>query len=535
MSGSSEKNDSLEIQTDVAAPPQNLYVAVFVLTLATFMQVLDSSIVNVSLPKISGDLSVSPSEAFWAIASYLIATAAILPITGFLATYFGRKNYYLASAFLFTVASVMCGLAADFNQLILFRILQGVCGAGLAPSEQAIIADIAPPEKLGRAFSIYATAVAIGPVLGPTVGGYITDNFGWRWIFFINLPVGILSVLLTWLFVSETKRAEEAREKFRKSGKKIDWLGIALFIGGIAAFELLLENGPKEGWFESDFVLLLAAAAFFALLIGVTWEFYQKHPAVDVTMFKNGGFTGAIVLIFITSLVLTGSGYMLPFLTQNLLGYTATDAGTISIPGTILQMIGIQVVGILSDKVEIRKIIFWGLVASAVAVWHLGSFNLNVGYYDLAFARALQLLSLSFLAVTVNTAAYRGLPPEKNNSASALLNLARNMGSSMGVALTSTVIAIQTQVHINNLGNHASIFNQNFVERINNLGQYFTQQGLSAAQADGLAYGVVWKQLVKQASMNAILDLVGLYLIFFLLVLPLVFLIKKKPPAAKET
>lgn len=530
-SDSSTQND---LNEDQNAPAINPYFSIFILTLATFMQVLDSSIVNVSLPKIAGDLSVSPDEAFWAIGSYLIATAAILPITGWLATYFGRKNYYLACAFLFTVSSVMCGLAADFNQLIIFRILQGVCGAGLAPSEQAIIADITPPERLGRAFSIYGTAIAIGPVLGPTVGGFITDNFGWRWIFFINLPVGILSLLLTWLFVYETKRAAEAREKFRKAGKRIDWLGIGLFIAGIASFELLLEKGPKESWFESDFILLLAITAFFALLIGITWELYQKQPAVDVSMFANRGFTGATVLIFVVSFVLTGSGYMMPFLTQNLLGYTATDAGMISIPGTILQMIGIQLVGFLSDKIEIRKIIFWGLVASAFAVWHLGSFNLNVGFYDLAFARAMQLFSLSFLAVTVNTAAYRGLPPEKNNSASALLNLARNMGSSMGIALTSTVIAVQTQVHINNLGNHTSVFNQNFVETTKNLAQYFQQHGLNALEAAGAAQSVIWKQLVKQASMNAILDTIGLYLILYIMVLPLVFLLRKKPPAEER-
>lgn len=523
-----------DLNEDQLAPPINPYFSIFILTLATFMQVLDSSIVNVSLPKIAGDLSVSPDEAFWAIGSYLIATAAILPISGWLATYFGRKNYYMACALMFTVASVMCGFAADFNQLIVFRILQGICGAGLAPSEQAIIADITPPDRLGRAFSIYGTALAVGPVLGPTVGGFITDNFGWRWIFFINLPVGVMSLLLTWLFVYETKRAAEAREKFRLAGKKIDWLGIGLFITGIAAFELLLEKGPKESWFESDFILLLTITAFFALLVGITWELYQKQPAVDVSMFANRGFTGAIILIFTVSFVLTGSSYMMPFMTQNLLGYTATQAGTISIPGTILQMVGIQIVGFLSDKIEIRRIIFFGLLASMAAVWNLGSFNLNVGYYDLALARAFQLFSLSFLAVTVNTAAYHDVPPEKNNSASALLNLARNMGSSMGVALTSTVIAVQTQIHINNLGNHASVFNQNFVERIAGLGRYFQQQGLNATQADGLAYGTIWKQLVKQASMNAILDAIGLYLVLYILVLPLVFLLKKKPSAAKE-
>jgi MFS transporter, DHA2 family, multidrug resistance protein len=513
-------------------PAINPYFSIFILTLATFMQVVDSSIVNVSLTKIAGDLSVSPDEAFWAIGSYLIATAAILPISGWLATFFGRKNYYLACALLFTVSSVLCGLAANFEQLIVFRILQGACGAGLAPSEQAIIADITPPEKLGRAFSIYAGAIAIGPVLGPTLGGFITDTFGWRWIFFINLPVGIVSVLLTWLFVHETKRAAEARANFRKSGKRIDWLGILLFITGIAALELLLEKGPKEGWFESDFIVVLALAAFFALLIGITWEWYHKQPAVDVSMFKNRSFAGATVLIFVVGFVLTGSSFLTPYMAQTLLGYTAMDAGMISLPGTLVQLLGIQLVGYLSDKIEIRKIIFFGLIFSTLAVWNLASFNLNVDFYTLAFARAMQLFGLSFLAVTINTAAYIGLPPEKNNSASALLNLSRNMGASFGVALTSTVIALQTPVHINNFGYYTNEFNQNYVARVNYLTEYFQQQGIGALQAAGMAQSMIWQEVVRQASMKAILDAIGVYFILFILVLPLVFLLKRKPKTA---
>lgn len=525
-----KKNSAnLSIAAATEKPPVNPYFSIFILTLATFMATLDTTIINVALPKMAGDLSVTPSELIWVIGAYLVATAAILPVSGWLATYFGRKRYYMISVAAFTISSVLCGLATNLESLVFFRVLQGLSGGGLATSEQAIIADIMPAEKLGRAFSIYALGIAAAPVFGPTLGGFITDTFSWHWVFFINLPVGIISLILSWLFVYESEGSKRARAEFFKTGKTIDWLGIGLFVGGIAALVIVLERGPREGWFDSEFILLMTLAAFFALLIGIGWEYYQDKPAVDIMMFKNRSFAGACTLIFALGFVMTGSSFLVPYTAQTLLGYTAMDAGMISLPGTILQVIGIQIASLLMDKIDVRKIIFFGLVASTLAVWNLTTFNLNVDFYTLAAARAVQLFSLSFLAVTINTAAYYGLPKEKNNSASALLNLSLTLGSSVGIALTSTVIVSQTQVHINNFSYHTNNFNPSFVEAVRQLTQNFGQHGLNAAQAIGAAYGVIWQDVLAQASMKAILDAINIYLVLFICVLPLVLLLKRKP------
>lgn len=525
------KPDAPDNQANAAQsePPQNYYFSIFVLTLATFMASLNSSVANVALPKMAGDLSVTPSETVWVIGSYLVATAAILPISGWLSTYLGRKNYYMLSVLIFTISSVCCGFTNNLETLIFFRVIQGLSGGGLASSEQAIIADITPKDKLGRAFSIYAFGIAAAPVLGPTFGGFITDALSWHWVFYLNLPVGIISLVLTGIYVTESKKAEEERQKFFREGRTIDWQGIILFVAGIACLELFLERGPKEGWLESNTVALLAFTAFTALVIGTVWELYQEKPAVDVLMFKNRGFAGACVLIFTVSFVISGSSFLIPYMTQTLLGYTAMSAGMISLPGMILQMAGINFVGYLSDKFDVRKIIMFGLVMSALAMWNYTTFNLDVDFYTLTIARALQIASLTFLAVTINTAAYYDITPEKNNSASALLNLARTMGASFGVALTSTIIALQTQVHTANLSSHASTFNPNFTQMIKELTRAFQDNGMSAANAAGAAYGAVWENIVRQASMKAILDALDLYFILYLCLIPLVFLLKRKP------
>ena len=314
----------------------------------------------------------------------------------------------------------------------------------------------------------------------------------------------------------------------RKSGKSVDFVGIFLFVTGIAALVFLLDEGPKQGWLESNLILITLAYTVFSLLVGITWEFYQKNPAVDISMFKNWGFTSSCILILIVSFVVSGIGFIVPFFTQTLLGYTAMDAGMIGLPGTLCQMVVIQIIGYASDKMDIRKIIFVGLCLMTVSVWNFSSFNLHTGYYDLVLARVFFAVSLSFLAATVNTVAYYGVPPEKNNSASALLNLVRNMGASFGVSLTSTIIATQSQVHISNLSAHANNFNPNFTEAINNLVQYFQGYGLKSIQAMGAAKGVIWQEVIRQATMNSILDAINVYIVLHLCVIALVFLLKRK-------
>ena len=507
---------------------QSPYFQIFVLTIATFMSVLDSTIANVALPKMSGDLSVSANEVVWVVSSYLVANAAILPITGWLATYLGRKRYYMLCVVGFTISSVFCGLATNLETLVIARIFQGLSAGGLSPSEQAIIADITPRDKLGRAFSIYALGISFAPILGPTLGGYITDTLSWHWIFFINLPIGIVSLLLTWLFVHETPQAVEATEKMRRSGKSVDWVGILLFVTGIAAFELVMDKGSEEGWLESDFILLMASYSFLSLLVGATWEYYKDNPAVDIMMFRDKAFSGAIILIFTVSIVVSGTVFLIPFMTQTLLGYSAMDAGLVGLPATIMQMIMVQIVGYLSDKFDIRRIILIGLILSVVANINYLYFSLSVGFSDIATARVIQTFGLAFLGTTVNTAAYYTVKPENNNNASALLNLARNMGMSMGVAMTSTFLVLRTQVYATNMSNHISESNPIFVNAVNELARNFKYLGLSSDNAAGAATAYYQNEILRQATMNSILDAFFIYMILFVVVMPCVFLLKSK-------
>ena len=524
-----ENNPSVTpTKSALSKSPVTPYFSIAILTIATFMEVLDTTIANVAIPRIAADLAVPVADATWVLGSYLVANAAILPISGWLATRFGRKRYFMACIALFVLSSVLCGLSTNLETLVFFRVIQGLSGGGLAPSEQAIIADSVPPEKLGRAFSIYATCIFFAPIIGPTVGGFITDNLSWHWIFFINLPVGIISLILVYLFVHESEETLKTAAAERLKNSSIDWIGIILFVGGIACLELVLEQGPKEGWFESNLIIAGAIAAFFALLIGATWEWYRKNPAVDIEMFKHRHFASACVLLFFVGFVFYGSVFLIPYLAQTLLDYTATNAGLVLLPGAIVSLIMMPVVGYLVDATDARRIIFFGFLISIVIMWYLCSLNLNISFGDLAMMRALQTFGFSFLVASINTVAYYNLPAGKNNSASALLNLVRNVGASLGFAATGTLLLQRTQVHINNLSYHASNYNPNFTEAVGNLTRTLKQQGLTALEARNLSYDALWEMLVKQASMKAVIDAFQTFLIVLIFVAPLVFLLKAK-------
>ena len=341
----------------------------------------------------------------------------------------------------------------------------------------------------------------------------------------------MVSLLLTYLFVNETEQAIKATEKMRREGRRIDWVGILLFITGIAAFELVMDKGTEHGWLESDFILLMSSYAFLSLLIGSTWEYYRDSPAVNIMLFRDKAFSGAIMLIFAGSFVVAGTVFLVPYMTQILLGYTAMDAGMVGLPATIVQLIMFQVAGYLADKYDIRKVIFAGLVLSFLANVYFLTFNLNVSFYDIAVGRVIMTFGLGFIGTTVNTAAYYTIKPENNNDASALLNLSRNMGMSLGVALTSTFLVLRTKVYAANFNDHFSALNPNFTRAIEQLAQNFKYQGLTSDQAIGAANSVYQQILIKQATMNAILDAFYMYAILFILVMPCVFLLKSK----KET
>jgi DHA2 family multidrug resistance protein len=517
--------------TAESRPAINPILIIVILTIATFMEVLDTSIANVALPHIAGSLSAGTEESAWVLTSYLVANAIILPISGWLATFFGRKNFYMTCVVIFVVSSLMCGLSTNLPMLIFFRILQGLGGGGLAPSEQSIIADTVPVEKRGMAFAIYGLGVVFAPAIGPTVGGWITDNYSWHWIFFINVPVGMLSIFLTWYFVREPKSTEHDRERLLKAGFKVDWIGIFLIALGIGALELVLDKGNQEDWFESSFITTFAIVASLSLVIGIIWEYHQKFPAVDVRMLLNRNFASSFILLFAVGFILFGSTFLLPAMAQSLLGYSAMDAGMVISPGGFLVMLMMPAVGgFFLQRFQVRWLILVGLLVSAGALWHLSSFNLYVGYWDLALARCYQAFGLAFLFVPINTAAYTGIPPGQTNNVSALMNLARNIGGSMGIAILTTILSQRTQVHINQLGVYTSNYDPNYRAALSNTTQLLQQQGSSAAEAAMQAPGVLWAQVIKQSTMMSFLDAYIFLMILVLCAVPLVFLLKPNKP-----
>lgn len=525
---------TINAQADADSKPAiNPILIIVILTIATFMEVLDTSIANVALPHIAGSLSAGQDEASWVLTSYLVANAMILPISGWLATFFGRKRFYMGCVFLFIVSSFLCGIATNLEMLIFFRILQGLGGGGLAPSEQSIIADTVPVEKRGIAFAIYGLGVVFAPAIGPTVGGWITDNYSWHWIFFINVPVGVISLFLTWYFVKEPKSTLAEREKMQKEGFSIDWLGITLIALGIGALEIVLDEGNREDWFQSNFIIRFAVIGGVALTIGVIWEFYHKNPAVDVRMLLNRNFASSFILLFAVGFILFGSTFLLPLMTQTLLGYDAVTAGMVISPGGFVVMAMMPLVGgFLLPRVQVRWLILFGLIVSALALWHLTTLNTQVGYSDLAWARAYQAFGLAFLFVPINTAAYTGIPQGKTNNVSALMNLSRNLGGSFGIAILSTVLSRRSQHHVNTLGYYTNDYNPNFVQWMNQATQFLQQKGSSAIDAASQARGLMWSQVLKQSTMLAFLDAFYFLMILVLCAIPLVFLLKKNKPGA---
>lgn len=513
---------------DIPQKSINPYLSIVILTIATFMEVMDATVVNLSLPRIASDLSSTPIEASWIIGSYLIANAMILPISGWLAIYFGRKKYYQICVVVFTVSSFLCGISTNLGMLIFFRIIQGLSGSGLATSEQAMIADLFPPEKLGRAFSIYAFGLVMAPIIGPTLGGWITDNYSWHWIFFINVPIGILSYVLVRVFIFESDRSIQSRTELLKQGKKIDWIGIILIVIGFGAFELVLEEGNKEGWFESNFIILMAAIAIIAILVGLTWAYYQDNPAVDISMFENRNFALSCVLVFTVRFVIFGSTFLVPYFAQVLLGYSATNAGLLLLPGAIILMIMMPLVGFLTDKFDARKVIFFGLFIFAFALWNLSSINLQIGFNDLALFRVFQIFGLSFLSATMMAVGFYYVPANKNDSASAMITLCSNLGASLGVAISTMLITRNTQIYLNNFGSHTSNFNVNYTEALKELTQTLQHQGLTLFQATAKAQSMMWETVFQQASMNAILDVFRFFMVMIILVMPIVFFLKSK-------
>src|SRR5580658_1049899 len=420
---------------DVAVPEKlavNPWVIAGTVMLATFMEVLDTSVANVALPHIAGSLSSSVDEATWVLTAYLVANAVVLPLSGWFSTLFGRKRFYMACVLLFTASSAMCGLAPNLPVLILCRVLQGLGGGALQPVSQAILRETFPREKQGMAMAMYGMGVVFAPVVGPTLGGWITDNYTWGWIFLINVPVGICSLLLTSLLIFDPPFLIR---KSIKDGLKIDYLGLGLLATGLAALEIALDEGQRHDWFSSHWIVAASIIAVTALVSVVLWELRQKDPVVDFRLLKERNFAISTLTMFVLGFVLYGSTMALPLFLQTLLGYTALQSGLALSPGGLAIMVLMPVVGFLLSKFEARWLMMIGLAVSALGLLAMSRFDLDVDFRSAVLARVVQSLGLAFLFVPVNATAFYFIAKQSTSYATGLINLARNMGGSTGIAL----------------------------------------------------------------------------------------------------
>src|SRR5580704_753779 len=515
-------------------PRRNPWLIAITVTLATFMEVLDTSIANVALPHIAGGLGASVDEATWVLTSYLVANAVILPASAYLTTFLGRKRFYMICVVLFGISSALCGLAPSLGLLIFFRVLQGAGGGGLAPSEQAILADTFKPEQRGQAFALYGFAVVCAPAIGPTLGGYITDNFDWRWCFFINVPVAIMSLFLTSRIVEDPPHIVAEVKRVQKEGLKLDFMGFGLLALGFGSLEFILDKGQEDDWFGSRLITTFIVLCVLSLITLVTWELVQirrkKRPILDLTLFKQRNFAVSFVLMGVLGIVLFGTTVMIPQFAQTLLGYTAEQAGLVISPGGLMVMLMMPVVGFLVSRVAPRWMIVYGFAVSSMALFTMLNLNLGVSYGYIAFLRVFQAAGLAFLFIPINTLSYNGIPMTKNNDVSGLTNLARNIGGSVGTAFVVTMLARRQQFHQNRLGSSISQSDGNLQNQLNSLGRYLVEHGgraVSLAQGKALAQGNIYGQFLRQCTMLAYLDVIKVLAVLMLALIPLVFLMQR--------
>lgn len=502
-------------------PKHNPWLIALTVTIATFMEVLDTSIANVALPHIAGSVGASTEEATWVLTSYLVASAVILPISGWLSNRIGRKRFYMSCVVIFTVCSVLCGLAPSLVTLIIARVFQGLGGGGLAPSEQAILADTFPIEKRGQAFALYGMAVVVAPAIGPTLGGWLTDNYSWHWIFFINLPFGLLSLYLTNIMVEDTPEIRA----HRADKKPVDFVGLASVAIGVGLLEITLDKGQQKDWFGSGLIQTTALLAAITLIFFAWWEWRHPDPIVDLKLLKNRNFGTAVFLQLVLGMVLFGSTVLIPQYLQLLLGYTAQRAGEVLSPAGFVMMIGMAVAGRTLGKGDPRLMVMLGYLATAAGLYNLTRLDLTTSFSTVTVWRMLQVIGLPFIFIPISTLNYVGVPRNKSNQISSLSNFARNIGGSAGTALLTTFLARQAQVHQSNLVAHiipGSVAYQDFVSR--------ATAYVGSAEA---TMGLIYQRMLAQANMLAYKNAFAVLSFTVFCLSPLVWIMRLPPKSAK--
>jgi len=486
--------------SETVPKPVNPILVSIVVSLAAFMEVLDTTIANVALSHIAGSLGAGSEESTWVLTSYLVSNGIVLPLSGWLSGLMGRKRFFIFCILGFTLTSFMCGISTSLPMLIVFRLLQGLTGGGLQPAQQAIIKDSFPPEKLGMAFAITGITTVLAPILGPTLGGYITDNYSWRWIFFMNVPVGLIAAFLVRILVQDPPSAQKQKVS------SIDYIGLGLIALGLGALQIVLDKGQQEDWFDSSFIMLFATISAVALILAIYWLLQQKHPVVELKLFKIPSFGMPCVMMFFVGFALYGSTTLLPMMVQTNFGYDATLSGLLLSPAGIVVLFMMPVVGRLVNIVPAKYLISIGMLINALGMWATGFITPQTDYSTFVLVRILQTLGLPFLFVPASTLAFSKIPPEHSSNASAIISLMRNLGGSIGIALVINKLIHSQQIQQSYLVQHLTMADAGFRSALATYTQTIMNLGVPLPLASTEAMAKIYQELLHQASILAYRD-----------------------------
>jgi DHA2 family multidrug resistance protein len=501
----------------------NPWIIAISVMLGTFMEVLDTTVVNVSLPHIAGNVGATVDEATWVLTSYLVANAIVLPMTGWLSNQFGRKRILMTSILGFTVSSVLCGMSPTLPFLIIFRVIQGATGGGLQPLSQAIMLEAFPPEDRGKAMAFWGLGIVVAPMLGPVLGGWITDNYSWRWIFYLNLPVGVAAAVMSRLFIFDPH--------YIGRRTRVDWWGIGFLGLGIGALQVMLDKGQEEDWLSSDFIRTLMVMTIIGLIFFVVRELRAGQPIVDLRVFRVRTYATGVFLMSIVGFVLYGSIVLVPIFLQTLLGYPSLQAGWAMLPRGLGAFIAMPFIGVLMSKIEPRKLLLVGFVVAAYSMWDLGSINLSAGYWDVFWPQFIQGVGMGFLFVPLTTVTHDPIPKERMGNATSVFNLMRNIGGSVGIAVVTTIVARRSQANLNILGANVTVFSASAQQLIASARAGFLSKGMDMNSATRQAYAAIFGMVQQHAAMVSFVGVFRMLGIMFLCVIPLLFIMK--PPRHK--
>jgi len=505
-------------------PAHNPWLIAIAVTLAAFMEILDTTIVNVALPYIAGSLAASSDEATYTLTAYLVANGIVLTIAGWLSDTIGRKRYFLICIAMFTVSSFLCGISQSLGQIIVFRLMQGFFGGGLQPSQQAIILDTFPPAKRGAAFGVTAVATIVAPVLGPTLGGYLVEHLDWRWIFFVNVPVGILAVFANAVLVQDPPAEKEKRG--RKRG--IDYIGLSLIVIGIGCMQIMIDRGEDDGWFGSPFIRIMAVLAFLGIFGAICWLLTARKPIIDLDVFKDKNFAMGCVLIGAMGFALYASAVIIPQFAQNVLGYPALQSGLILSPGGIVVIILIPIVGQLMKVVQTRFIVMFGFALMGTALMYSSRLAPDVDYKTLVIMRSLQTAALGFLFVPISTIAYLTLPQKYRSDGAALFSMFRNVFGSIGISLSTAAVIERTQSDQAHLSGFMTPLHQGYNVLIQESEHTLRALGRASSVVHQQAVANTYQTYTRQAQILAYGNVFQYTAIIAFLVVPLCFLISAK-------